>query len=264
MRCFGFPSFKGSFDFSSFREALASLFFMRKRLDYLLKNMQKNDIHTNDGIVIRRRPYKENSLIFTIFMREKGLLSFLERGAFGATKSKTSAFAEPTNLVRITYYSKPDRELSSPKRIVLVHEYIELKEDYSIFLEIAKVLKDIERFIPVNETSPRIYDKLKILLNGLEAGREFQSGLTWFYREFLRELGVLPDFTFCSRCGSSDGLHILQTGYVVCESCLKANDNILEADSRILELLNSPKIDASPVLIANTFQLLMHYRKRLI
>ncbi len=221
------------------------------------------EIFEKNGIVLRRRPYGDTGIIFRVLFPEQGIVSFLAKGA-RTSKSNIYAVCEPTNLIRISWMKRETRDLYIPKRVVLCEEFIDSKENYTVFTEIASILKDVERFLPVNSSSKRIYDSLLLLFRGLEAGRDVLSGKLWFYRELLQEAGGLPDFTHCSKCGMEDDLHILNSGAVICGNCQQADDSIVESDRRILKLLRSHKIEGETNLLLKTIDLLMRYRDRLI
>ncbi len=215
------------------------------------------ELYTDTGIVIRKRPYKETGIIFKVFLEGKGMYSFLLKGT---GKSGLLGRIESTNLIEISWMAREERNLYIPKKVRLIEEYLKVKENYTILKEVSAILKDLEKFLPDNAISPTIFKVLLLFLKGVEEGRDILAGKAWFYRELLRELGVLPEFTHCGRCGGVDDLHILKSGIVVCNKCIRADDSILEGDKAILSDIARRKMRETQKIL----ELLMTYRNRLI
>jgi DNA repair protein RecO (recombination protein O) len=68
-------------------------------------------IHTR-GIVLRRIPYSETSVILTVFTEKLGLRKYLANGVRSARAKTKSALYQPMALLEMVVYHRDDRELN--------------------------------------------------------------------------------------------------------------------------------------------------------
>ena len=86
--------------------------------------MIKNSV----GIVLKRFPYSETSLIARCFVKDLGKVSFLVHGAH-RKKSPMSAYFQPANCLNLVFYFKESRELQTISKASFNHSWSNISKD---------------------------------------------------------------------------------------------------------------------------------------
>jgi DNA repair protein RecO (recombination protein O) len=98
---------------------------------------------TTKGIILRYTKYRETSIIVNIYTEELGLNSFIVNGVRAAKGKYKIGYFEPLNLVELTAYHKPNRNIDRISEIKAAHHIHNIRQDIyksTIGMFIAEVL----------------------------------------------------------------------------------------------------------------------------
>jgi len=84
---------------------------------------------TTKGIVFRVTKYRETSIITNIFTEELGLNSYIVNGVRAAKGKHKIGYFEPLNLVEITAYHKPGRDIERIAEIKSAYTIHNIRQD---------------------------------------------------------------------------------------------------------------------------------------
>jgi len=142
-----------------------------------------------NGIILKRIPYSETSLIIGVFTQQKGLKTYL----FPGGKKKKSHALQPLTLVELETYERPDSELG--KISAIENDYVfqtlpfhPIKSGLAFFLSelLVSCLKSEEQDIPC-------FDFLSNEIQFLDYTSELGVYPSWFLVEFTQHLGCTPN-----------------------------------------------------------------------
>lgn len=148
-------------------------------------------IATN-AIVLSQLKYRDNDLIVKCYTKEKGVMSFLQKGALKA-KSKTIAYFQPLSQLHLVVNFKPQRALNYIKDIKLEHPYSSL---HSNILKSAIVLflsEVITNSIKEEEPNPNLYSFLETSFLWLDTNSAFSNFHLLFLLNLTKYLGFYPN-----------------------------------------------------------------------
>jgi DNA repair protein RecO (recombination protein O) len=179
-------------------------------------------IRESEGIVLRQYTLSEADRIVILVTRTSGILRAVAQGA-KRMKSRLGASLEPLNHVRLQYSQKEGRDLARVWQCETIHSYLgknpSLNQIYG-FTYFAELTQEL-----VQEHSPNPV-AFRLFLASLKAGEKI--GLTealvrYFELWLLKLSGLLPDYGYCSNCGScvkDDWLYArLDAGQGRCRDC---------------------------------------------
>ena len=143
------------------------------------------------AVILRRREWRNTSLILDVFTREQGCLGLVARGA---RKSRARADYEPFVLLTLGYSGDGDL-----KTLTAIEGY-PLGVDASNYPLLLYVNELILSLLPRQESAAEIFDAYLALL---ERGRKplDEPELRDFEMLLMRELGYLPDLTIDAGTG---------------------------------------------------------------
>ena len=98
---------------------------------------------TTRGIIFRFTKYRETSIIVNIYTEELGLNSFIVNGVRSAKGKYKIGYFEPLNLVELTAYHKPNRNIDRISEIKSAYPIHNIRQDIyksSISMFLAEVL----------------------------------------------------------------------------------------------------------------------------
>lgn len=166
-----------------------------------------------DAVILRRREWRNTSLILDVFTREQGNLSLLARGA---RNSRSRSDYEPFVRLSLGYSGRQELKLLTgiEGRPVGVDT-----RNYSMLLYVNELLLQL---MPKQEPGPGIYDAyVDLLVRGREPLEEGE--LREFEILLLSALGYFPDLGVDNDSGeavATDRIYQyrLGAGFVACES----------------------------------------------
>jgi DNA repair protein RecO (recombination protein O) len=178
------------------------------------------------GLILKKTPFSDSSLILKVYTRESGLITLMAKGAKRA-KSKYAGLLDFFTLDQFVYPAKSRTEIHTLMEAGLIRDFRRLKSDPArqslahVFLELylkyvpepaqshphfELLLEHLER---IDEAAPRDFDPVLELCDML-LGLCAVSGFT-------------PQFTECAHCGRTDlGFRVRldpDLGGPVCGAC---------------------------------------------
>jgi DNA repair protein RecO (recombination protein O) len=178
------------------------------------------------AIVLKRRDFRENDQMITLYTREKGKISALARGVKKIT-GKNSAFLEPFFYVEAEII--PGKDVHHLAKAVGLESYKNIRASLAKSLAAGRVVSLVDRLVEENERDIKIFSLLK---NWLDFVNEKSSGpghSYGFLARLFKIIGFEPALDRCVICGkprankSSKTYFSLTRGGVVCADCRGKN-----------------------------------------
>jgi len=183
-------------------------------------------VHETEAIVLRQYPFAEADLVVVFFSREYGRVRALARGA-KRPKSRTGPVLEPLNHIRLTFFLRDGAELGRVSECDLIHSYLARTASVERFYVFSYLAELVSELVQDNNPSPVLF---RLLLATLETGTAEPLGeglLRYFELWALRLQGLLPNYEYCSACGTcvkEDGFFLVpETGLGRCRSCARGS-----------------------------------------
>lgn len=153
-------------------------------------------IRTTEAIVLRTRPFRNTSLIVTVFTRDYGKVQCLAKGIKDRCARKDSKFfcyLEPLTLNKIVYYQKSRSELHLVTQSDLLNQFQPLRRDLKKLAAASFMLELVDRGTQLEDANKGTFLLLLDGLNRLCAEKNnLQEPLSFFKTEFLKLSGLLP------------------------------------------------------------------------
>jgi DNA repair protein RecO (recombination protein O) len=157
------------------------------------------------SVVLSVTPYRESSILTSLFSREHGRLNGVAKGVRRSDRRRVPI--ERGYLIEHVIYLKPHGDLHTITDCGIVEFYPQLRGDLEK-TAIRDLLFDIVlSSVPAGDTHPEVYELLVGFLEEISTGeREFGDGcayLSMLLFDFAARLGFSLDFGWCSSCGCS-------------------------------------------------------------
>lgn len=168
-------------------------------------------ISDQPAFILRRRDWRNSSLLLDLFTRDYGCIRLLARGA---RRSPAKAPYQPFALLTVGWSGK--QELKTLTGL----EAIALPVDECNYLALLYINELIVTLLPQQEANPDIFSGYLDLLKN--ANQEIdQAGLREFELGLMRSLGYFPDITVDAQSGQpihADGYYqfVIGSGFVGC------------------------------------------------
>ncbi len=157
------------------------------------------------GLILKKTPFSDSSLILKVFTRESGLITLIAKGA-KRPKSKYHGLLDFFTLDQFVYPAKSKSEIHTLMEVGLMRDFPRLKSDPArqslahVFLELYL------KYVPEPEQSHPHFELLLERLGRIDEAREFDPVLELC--DFLLALcavsGFSPQFSECAQCGRTD------------------------------------------------------------
>jgi len=153
-------------------------------------------LNKNKAIVISKIRYRDNDLIVTCFTKEKGIVSYLVRGALKSSKGKSKAvYFQLLSQLQIEESFKANQSLQYIKEVKMeciyksIHTNV-FKSSIAMFLAeiLATVLKEEEQNL-------ELYEYLEVTFKWLDYQEEFSNFHLLFLLNLTQYLGFYPEST---------------------------------------------------------------------
>lgn len=158
------------------------------------------------GIILRKTPYSETSLILKVYTRESGLITLMAKGA-KRRGSKFAGLLDFFTLNQFIYSEKSRTEIHTLTDASLIREFPRLKADPGgqalahVFLELyLKYMHEPYRSPPHYAW---LLERLESLEEARQGPREHVLRLCDFVLGLCAVSGFSPQFTECVGCGRS-------------------------------------------------------------
>lgn len=151
-------------------------------------------LNKNNAIVISKLRYQDNDLIVTCFTKQRGLVSYLIRGALKSNKGTSKAvYFQLLSLLQIEENFKANQTLQYIKEVKTDYVYRSIhtnvfKSSIAMFLAeiLFTVLKEEEQNLP-------LYEYIEVTLKWLDHQEEFSNFHLLFLLNLTQYLGFYPD-----------------------------------------------------------------------
>ena len=152
--------------------------------------MIKNSV----GIVLKRFPYSETSLIARCFVKDLGKVSFLVHGAH-RKKSPMSAYFQPANCLNMVYYFKESRELQTISKASFNYSWFNITKDLKKISYAMAMIELTDKCLTDHDSHNNLFNALLSSLKEVENSNNQLNLIYWQYQYSLLEfLGFKPDF----------------------------------------------------------------------
>ncbi len=157
-------------------------------------------IFKSEGIVFRSMKYSETSVIIDIYLREKGLRSFIISGVRSSKSKVRSSLYHPMNILSIVAYDKDNDKLARIKEACYDTIYQKISLDVKRSA-IAMLMIELSRnTIKEKEANTELYNFIKSSLLNLDAAGDNLNEIGWrFMLGLTRYLGFYPANNFSER-----------------------------------------------------------------
>jgi len=167
------------------------------------------------GIIIKRRPIKNNDLTVTVYTLERGRLELLARGA-QKFKAKSTAHLEPFNLVSLMIIrGKSQNYLGSA---IAIDCFADLKSDFNKIKVAGAGLNLFEKLIKGEEADPEIF---ALLMNFLDNLNKTKGKDDFIYLIFAFKLICLLGYTPDLESGMRDRVLRGECPLTISDNCIK-------------------------------------------
>jgi DNA repair protein RecO (recombination protein O) len=183
------------------------------------------------GLVLRATPYRDADLVVSLYLRGRGRISGIARGARRSRKR----FAGALDLLVLSRFDvrPPVRgELWSIESADVVREWTALAGDIAAFAHASYALELCRELTPQEAIDPAILDLTIAILDNLAAHGASPAALRAFELGILEAIGSAPALTACAACGDARDIDASGTvfdpvrGGVVCARCAPASRGV--------------------------------------
>ncbi|HKK11717.1 MAG TPA: DNA repair protein RecO [Flavobacteriaceae bacterium] len=147
-----------------------------------------------EAIVLSKLKYRDNDLIVKCYTRQKGITSYLVRGALKSQKgSSKSAYFQPLSFVSIEENYRTNRSLQSIREIKLDYQHKTLQTNVlkgAIVMFLSEVLTSV---LKEEEQNEPLYNYIESSLRILDNANKFSNFHLLFLFNLTKFLGFYPD-----------------------------------------------------------------------
>lgn len=155
------------------------------------------------GLILRKTPYSETSLILKVYTRESGLITLMAKGA-KRPKSRFAGVLDFFTLDQFIYPEKSRTEIHTLTDASLIQDFPRVKTDPAVQALAHVFLELYLRYLPEPQPSPAHYAWLVgqlESLDGAEGIRDHVLRLCDFILGLCSVSGFSPQFSVCVQCG---------------------------------------------------------------
>lgn len=173
-------------------------------------------LNKNKAIVISKLRYRDNDLIVTCFTKEKGIVSYLVRGALKRSKGASKAvYFQLLSQLQIEENFKANQSLQYIKEVKSDYIYKNIHTNVfksSIVMFLAEILATV---LKEEEQNLQLYEYLEVTFKWLDYQEEFSNFHLLFLLNLTQYLGFYPESTNsdASYFNLSNGLFENQKSY---------------------------------------------------
>lgn len=200
------------------------------------------EIITTKVIVLKKLDYGDSSKIATFFSEDRGKISAIIKGA-KSPKSKVGALIDPLNILEITFYNKPNRDIQVLTQADLILHPAKITEDLDKSKFASAAIELVDKMIFSNQGFPIIFKAIERFLR-LINNNEANPGLLFakFFLFFLKEIGYEPQLGNCIYCGKTRKMdeinHFNFEIGMVCDKCSTDHLISITFTRELFKLLN--------------------------
>ncbi len=202
--------------------------------------MQGNKEFSATAITLKTFEFGDYDKIYSFFSKEFGIVKALAKGI----KKSNNKFGGRLDVLNVNeLIIRKGRNLGTITDCETYKNFPLLRLDYDKLVYSLYIAELILIFCHEDEPAEELFNLLLFTLENIEKTDNTLIQTLWFQVHFLDLLGYQPNFTNCDIC-LEDILELnkrlglsLNTGSVICESCLKKTHNYKLIDDEILKIL---------------------------
>lgn len=198
----------------------------------------------SEALVLRTYPFHEADLLVTLFTRAEGKVRGVAKSAQKSRKRFGGAL-EPLTYVTAHWADKEKQELARFDSFEIISSPLAVEVNYPRLLALGYVAEVIDQLLPDREPNDSIFRLTLSVVKHLQAGPVWMP-LTYFDLWIVRLIGLLPDLSQCTACGTAlDGIrayfHPLADG-LLCADDKRLASSEISAESRMIaaEMFRAP------------------------
>ena len=179
-------------------------------------------VYELEAIILRHYPLSDADRIIVALTREQGKVRAAAQG-IRKPKSRLAGCLEPSNHVRLEFWSREGRDLSRVRGAELIHSFLGRDPDFGRMCAFSYFAELVNELVPEGQASPAMF---RLLLSSLHAGagRPLNRALVRYFELWSLKLGgLLPNYAYCSGCGKcvkDEGfLAWIEAGQARCPAC---------------------------------------------
>lgn len=184
-------------------------------------------IHKTEALVLKRRDFRETSLIADFFTLEFGKVSGLLKG-IRSEPEKFSSTVEPFSYNEIVFYRKRNSALHLVSQCDLKDNFNPIRQDVTKVSLASLAMELLSAIMPQEEKNEDIFDLSRQTLAELSACPRPDKIITIFKIKLLSLSGFKPHLDSCVSCSGRIFGHSrfsLSLGGLVCPSCVPKDRN---------------------------------------
>lgn len=212
-------------------------------------------IHKTKAFVIKSWPFKETSLIVSLYTKGFGKIKAIAKGA-KRPKSKFSAL-DTLSLNDIVFYEAHKGEINTLASSELVDDFPEIRSSLSRITYAAYFTELVDGLSEDNDKNEDVFDILFWALKLLSGDCEPNKVARIFEIKLLSALGFIFNFDECASCAGALGLEAkfsAQAGGALCKGCgaafAKAKPLSLGAIKVIMNVAEKPLSDVRRIALS--------------
>ena len=182
---------------------------------------KSRDLNTR-GIIIKKIPFRETSLIVDVFSRELGHISLMAKGARSA-KSKSMGHLELLNELELNLYRNPSSEWYIYKSSSLYDAHL-FNTDFRTGILMQAAIELLRQIMISEDEAFAIYDLLHKYLIYIRTVSKNEIAIFWrFLLSLFKKIGIEFNLSSCAICNSADnfvGYYPQKHGFI-CKSCYR-------------------------------------------
>ena len=161
-------------------------------------------ILTVEAIILKVQPFRNTSLIITVFTKDRGKMHCLAKGARSHCSkkgSKYNCYLQPLTLNKIIYYENNRHGLHILAQCDLLDHFQPIRQDLTRLASASFLLELVDKATQLHDSNPDIFELLIEALGVLCTEKDIGHILLLFEIRFLSLIGLTPQVRLCARCG---------------------------------------------------------------
>ena len=180
-------------------------------------------INKTEAIVLKKRDFRETSLIAEFYTRDFGKITGLLKG-IRQDPGKFASSVEPFSFNEIVYYEKRNSALHLVTQCDLRQDFYNLKKDLSKLGLCSIITEMVNEIMAPEDKNEAVFDLLTSTLKEIDTNNNPHKVTLLFKIKALALSGFKPHFDSCVSCGAKingESKFSTSLGGLLCFKCLK-------------------------------------------
>lgn len=178
-------------------------------------------IQKSQALVLKRRDFRETSLIAEFYTRDFGKVSGLLKG-FRAEPAKFASTLEPFSCNEIVFYRKNNSSLHLVSQCDAKEDFAPLRSDIAKCGVASFMMDLLASLMPLEDANPSVFELALECLKELRNSQRPEKIATIFKIKMLAISGFKPHLDSCLSCGKrvlGQSKFSLNLGGLLCDGC---------------------------------------------